>query len=358
MVYFTGPYAQKHEGYEEVGRAIAEKMGLPYIEIHKEDLLPSDNDANGVLVYPDGTTRVQLCIMPGGNSYKTMADIAGVTDPKAERAKFDEYRKVPQAAFRTGMNYVGCCGGFFTATSGYLVPNALSTGWALWPGKVKNIGPVGRRPFPDVVFDSADKKHPLFRATKDGTLKEMFYNGGPIGVEPDVPDTEYFGKYAGGAMTELVGDWFCVAYRPATDGLCGRCVIATGHPEVAHPDFLMAMAQYAVYHDYVVPRKDVEPGKTVEAVVGDDQMQYYCVKVDEGKKLTAKLTGMDENCDLYVRFGLPPSFRKSDAKGTRPKKTDETITVARTKVGDYFLGVHGKHDVLNGVKYTLTVTVE
>jgi len=239
-----------------------------------------------------------------------------------------------------------------------LVPNALCTGWALWPGKVKGIGPGARQPFPDVVFDPAEKKHLLFRATHGGRLRNMYFNGGPIGVQPDVPDTEYFGKYIGGAMNELLGDWFCIAYRPSDNGLCGRCVISTGHPEVAHKDFLMAMALYAVRHDYEVPSNEIQPGKPVEAISGDDQVQYYCINVDEGKKLVAKLTGMDENCDLYVRFGLPPTFNRNDARGVRTKKADETATVASTKAGDYFIGIHGKHTVLNGTKYTLTVTVE
>jgi len=358
VVYFTGPYAQKLDAFESVGQAIAETLGRPYREIHKDDLLPSDGDSNGILVYPDGTARVELFLMPGGNGHKTMKDIAGVTDSQTQLNRFVEHRRTPQAAFKTGMNYLGCCGGFFVATSGYLIPDTLSTGWELWPGKVQNIGPGGRQPFPDVVFDAAQRKHPLFRATNEGVLKNMFYSGGPIGVQSDVPDTEYFGKYVGGAMPELVGDWFCIAYRPKDNGRSGRCVIATGHPEVNHKDFLLAMAQYAVYHDYEVPRNMIESGKPIEAVAGDQQMQYYCLPVEQGKKLTVTLTGMTENCDLYVRHDLPPTFRKSDAKSTRGKTADETVIIAKTKAGDYFLGVHGQHAVLNGASYTLTATVE
>ena len=193
-LYFTGPHAQRHKSFEQVGRAVAEKTGRPYLEIHKEHLWPSDADANGVLVYPDGTARAQLFIMPGGNSFYNMCDIAGISEltpekATAERQKFVEARKIPQAAFKTGMNYVGACGGFFTATSGYDVKGALYASWGLWPGKVKNIGPNKRTPFPDVVFDPARAEHPLVKATNGGTLKNMYYNGGPLGVLGDVPDT-------------------------------------------------------------------------------------------------------------------------------------------------------------------------
>jgi len=363
VVYFTGPNAQYHKSFVTVGQTVAAKMGREYLEIHKEHLQSSDADRNGILVYPDGTARVRLMIMPGGNSFFCMADVAGVSEmtpeaAKNERAKFAEARKIPQAAFRTGMNYVGCCGGFFTATSGYDVPRALYTGWGLWPGKVKNIGPGKRTPFPDVVFDAAQASHPLYKATQGGVLKGMYYNGGPIGVLPDIPDTEYFGKYQGGALTELAGDWFCVSYKAKDNLLGGRCVIATGHPEVGHVAFLQAMADYAVDHEYEVTVKPLESGKPVEAVAGDDQVQYYSLAVEAGRKLTVTLTGLDENCDLYLRAGLPPTFKKHDLKSTADKTADEKLVVAATKAGTYYFGVHGRHAVLNGAKYTLTATVE
>ena len=362
-VYFTGPQAQRHKTFVQVGETVAEKTGRPYVEIHKEQLLSSDADRNGILVYPDGTARVRLFLMPGGNSFFNMCDIAGISEPTgpkaaAERAKFVEARKTPQAAFKTGMNYVASCGGFFTGTSGYDVKNALFTGWGLWPGKVKAIGPGMNRPFPDVVFDPANARHPLYQATSGGVLKAMYFNGGPLGVPGNVPDTEYLGKYSGGNMPEVIGDWFLIAYRPKDNPLSGRCVMATGHPEVSHGDFLLAMALYALAHDYEVPRRTIEPGKPVEEISGDDQMQYYCLTVEARKKMTVTLTGMDENCDLYLRAALPPTFLKNDMKSANGKTADERLVVASTRSTTYFLGVHGKHAVLNGAKYTLTVTVE
>ena len=186
----------------------------------------------------------------------------------------------------------------------------------------------------------------------------MYYNGGPIGPLSDIPDTEYFGKYAGGAMPELQDDWFLIAYKPKDNLLSGRCVITTGHPEVNHGDFLRAMAAYALDHEYEVPRRMIQAGQGVAGVSGDDQMQYYCCKVEAGRKLTATLTGLDENCDLYLRADLPPTFRKHDQKSTHGGTADERITVSPTRAGTYFLGIHGKHSVLNGAKYILNVAVE
>ena len=104
--------------------------------------------------------------------------------------------------------------------------------------------------------------------------------------------------------------------------------------------------------------KPLESGKPVEAVAGDDQVQYYSLAIEAGRKLTVTLTGLDENCDLYLRAGLPPTFKKPDLKSTADKTADEQLVVAATKAGTYYFGVHGRHAVLNGAKYTLTATVE
>ena len=359
VVYFTGPNAQQMATFEEVGRKLAAGMKRPYLEIHKEQLQPSPDDANGIIAYPDGTARARLFLMPGGNGGKTVCEIADIPMNTTDPAKLAALRQVPQAAFRSGMNYVGVCGGCFVGTSGVNKPNFISYSWGLWPGRFPDLGPGMHPPFPDVVVDPAMKTHPLYKATDKGRLKNMFFNGGPLNLESDVPDTEYVGKYVGGNMPEIVGAWFLIAYRPKADGLCGRCVIATGHPEAAHKEFLQAMCEYALARDYEVPRHPVKPGETVAGVVGDNQMQYYCVEaVPAAKTFTATLTGLSDNCDLYVRYQLPPMFAKRDAASKKAKTTDEQVSFVVTKPGEYWLGVHGAHQVLNGAKYELKVTVE
>jgi hypothetical protein len=359
VVYYTGLNATHQGVFETLGRKLATDLDRPYMEIHKEHLQPSAEDANGLLVYPDGTARVRLFIMPGGHSTYTMQEIAAVKNIVTERAKFAEARRFPQAAFRTGMNYVGVCGGFYTGASGYTVPNSVFCGWGFWPGRCTGIGPGQNRPFPDVVFEAKDQPHPLYPAARQGVLKAMFFNGGPLGIESNVADTEYFGKYEGGNMKEIKGQWFCIAYRPKDNGLSGRAVMATGHPEVDYADYVLAMARYAVAHDYEVPRKYIKPGTAIKGVCGDDQMQYYAVKTGEGgQKATVTLSGLDENCDLYLRYKLPPTFTQYDVKSVNDQKADENLTLAKTKPGEYFVGVHGKHRVLNGANYELKVMLE
>ncbi len=359
VVYFTGPHAQKMEAFERVGRKIAARLKRPYQEIHKEHLQTSAEDENGIVAYPDGTARVQLFIMPGGNGGLTVCDIANMAPNTTDQGKIAEMRKIPQAAFRSGMNYVGVCGGCFIGTSGVSKPGYISYSWGFWPGKFADLGPGRREPFPDVVLDPSLKDHFLYKATDNGRLRNMFFNGGPLQLESDVPDTEYIGKYEGGNMPEIIGTWFCIAYRPKDNGLSGRCVIATGHPEAKHERFLEAMCDYALMHDYEVPRAALKLDEKTTAVVGDNQIHYYCLAdVPPGKKLTISLTGLTENCDLYVRFGLPPTFNKKDAASRKAKTADETAVIASTKAGEYWIGVHGHHAKLNGAQYELLAKLE
>ena len=357
---YTGPYAQRHPGFVEAAQRAARVVGGRYLEIRKEDLRPSSNDENGALLYPDGVARVMLLLMPGGHAAYSMADLAGISDPidpkamVAEREKFEEMRKNPRTAFERGMNYLGACGGFFAACSGYTMPRSLHTGWGLWPGKVDDLGPAHRPPFPDVVFDDAPSDHPLVRAA-GGRLRQMYYHGGPMGVQEGVEGTEYLGRYRGGNMPEIEGDWFLVAYRPVDRPMNGRCVIATGHPEANHREFLTAMALYAMDHEMETPCRSLRTGESVEATIGDEQMHYYLLDAPAGGWVRLALAGLSENCDLYVRRERPPTTWRYDFKSASSGIVSDSIAFVAAMPGPYFVAVHGAHDCLNGVRYTLAV---
>lgn len=359
VAYLTGEHAQKLAAFEELGKALAKTMGRPYLEIHKQDLVPNVAVGKGALAYPDGTARVRLLIVPGGHATKNLADIAGVeTSAKADRARLATGRATPQSAFRSGMNYLGVCAGSYTATSGHTDPRTLCFDWELWPGRFTGIGPGMSKPFPDVVFDPALQKHPLWRATSTGVLSGMFFNGGPLGLEAGVADTEYLGTYRGGNMPEIVGSSFAIAYRPAGQTPSGRLLISTGHPESGHRTFLEAMARYALDHEYAVPRRALEPGTAAEGVCGEDQVQYWTVAAPEGKRLTVRLEGLGANCDLYVRRSLPPTFRKSDGKSTKARLVDEQVVINATRADDYWIGIAGRHADPAGAAYKLTAVLE
>ncbi len=350
VAYYTGKGAQKLKAFEKIGMAVSKEIGLPYKEIHAADVLGNANDPNGALLYPDGSARVRLLIMPGGQAHDTWLEIGGKDgNPKCRG------RELFQQAFKTGMNYIGTCGGCFMGCGNFDVPRAFNSHLSLWPGRVR-LGGLGRKdPPPDMVFDKA---HPLAAATRNGELKKVFFNGGPQWLEPDIPGTEYIAKFRGGGLETLWGQWALIAYSPPGNA-GGRIVACAAHPEARHVPFVKAMADYSLDHRYLLPRRPVKSGETLKAISGDGQIQCYEIQVPAGAtRLEVTLSGMDGNCDLYARrCGLPGPSR-ADARSASPADKDEKISVAKPKAGLWFLAVHGNHKVAAGVKYSLTATLE
>jgi hypothetical protein len=361
VAHFTGPGAPNLPAVDKVCHAVAEAHGMPCVEIHRDDVVQSADDPNSALLYPDGTARVCLLMMPGGNAATTARDVAGTKEPKtvqevpAAKAAYEVARTLPRQAVATGMNYVGVCGGAFLGASGYSIPDVFLTHWCLWPGQVPGGGPGRQQPFPDVVFaDSVAADHPLRRASGDG-LKQLFFNGGPLDFQKNVPHTEYFGVYRGGAMRELEGKEALLSYLPADKPTHGRIILCSGHPEMNHAEFLQAMQEYAIGHRYAVPRNLVKGTRPLKGVSGDKQLHYYCVPAAAGKRMIVTLSDARGCCSLFVRHDLPPTFDGNDGEATEPGVTEKTVEIAPTQKGDYYIGVYGDHDVVRGVDYTLTV---
>lgn len=361
VAYFTGPGAQKLAVIENTCRAVAAARGLPYAEVHRNDVVETEADPNSSLLYPDGTSRVCLLMMPGGQSANTAYDVAGIDpglvkrDYPAAVAALEKGRAMPRQAVATGMNYVGCCGGAFMGSSGYTMPNTLVTGWCLWPGRLTGLGPGHKKPSPAVVFsETVAADHPL-RVAGGGRLEDMFFNGGPLDFEAGVPHTEYFATYQGGAATELEGKQWLVSYLPADQPASGRVVLCSGHPEANHTNVFRAMQEYAIARPYAVPRNLVKGTKPLKGVSGDRQLQYYCVPAVAGKKMTVKLSSDGGRCSLFVRHDLPPLFDVNDGAAIEAGVAEKTVEINPTKKGDYYIGVYGDHDDVRGAAYTLTV---
>jgi hypothetical protein len=361
VAHFTGPGALRVRSIETACRAVATARGMTCVDIGRDDVVATADDPNSALLYPDGAARVRLLMMPGGKSWLTTKDVAGIDDATIKKdflgavAAFERSRKLPQQAFAAGMNYVGCCGGAYVGASGYPIPNALLTTWCLWPGRISKGGPNLKEPFPDVEFaDANPADHPLRVAGGTG-LKNMFFNGGPQDFEKNVPDTEYFGAYKGGALTELEGSTVLIAHLPADKPANGRVVLCSGHPEVSHQEFFKAMLEYAIARPHVVPRNLVKGTKPVKAVSGDHQLHYWCVPAAAGKKMIVTLSDKEGQCSLFVRHDLPPLFDVNDGEAIEAGVADKQVEIESTKKGDYYIGVYGDHDVTAGVPYTLAV---
>jgi hypothetical protein len=377
--YYTGKGAQFLKAFESLGRKTAAEMGLPYLEIHAAEVLGGDQDSNGCLLYPDGAPRVRLLIMPGGMAHDTFLELGGKNGQEQCKGR-DFFRQ----AFKNGMNYIGTCGGCFFAAedSGLGVANVFKSGLGLWPGEL-SLKDTGRAD-PDIVLSPF---HPLARGVKDGVLKLVFFNGGPTAMTPNVPGTDYVGFFRGGALDVLKGKYALIAYSPpGYKG--GRVVVCAAHPETKYPAFLEGMGDYAWQHRYALPRNPLKLDEPVKGTCGDNQCQYYEVKIEAGvKSLEIALAELDGDCDLYVRFGNlpqltmpvsrtptppvktaknapppPPVFQPgvwtADQRSTNKGKQDEKVKLSSPKPGVWFIAVHGNHQVLNGVAYSLSAKVQ
>ena len=80
VAHFTGPGAQRVRSIEAACQAVAAACGMPFVDIDRDDVLPTADDPNSALLYPDGAPRVRLLMMPGGRSWLTTKDLAGVDE--------------------------------------------------------------------------------------------------------------------------------------------------------------------------------------------------------------------------------------------------------------------------------------
>ena len=365
VAYYTGPYAQKLVGFELVGKVLASELDMPYLEIHREEFIGNKDDTNGVLLYPDGAARTRLLIFPGGVAALASSSLAGMElteDKKSDIAFvkaavkknpkiYEIPRKIAKQAFNTGMNYVGSCGGFFIAASGwYKVPKFILTGFALWPGKV-HFHNSGRG---DLVLD-LKKDHVINQGVPGGKLVNLYFNGGPTFAETGIPGTEFLGTLKGIPVKDpkVQNNIGLMAYRnPDCRG--GRLVVCSGHPEVRHQQFLYKMARYAMAHKFRIPEKEIEKGKELKAIIGDKQFQIYRINIPKGTTaFSVEISGTKENVGLYLRNWNVPTLKKSDKHIEVKKEKTGRIEFANPPPGLYFIGVYGNHLNVKGSPYVL-----
>lgn len=95
----------------------------------------------------------------------------------------------------------------------------------------------------------------------------------------------------------------------------------------------------------------VNSGDTIP-LSGDSKggMKVYRISVPSGKKfLTATLTGISGDCDLYARFGKVPSLLSYDYKSTNGPDTSESITINSPIEGDFYFLIYAYADYSGAV---------
>jgi hypothetical protein len=315
-------------------------VSLPYRKVRAADIKGRAGDANGVLLYPDGAPRCRFLLVPGGDPGRVRRDLG--------KKGCGHVRK----AFNGGMDYMGICSGCF------LVGDQC---FKMWPGRFSRVAPKVTGPPPDIVMLPF---HPLALMRAAGpVLKRVPFTGGANRMTMSVPHTEYIGFWRNGGYKGMNGRCALMAYSPPGYG-GGKLVVTPAHPEGSDQSFLRLMCDYAMRHGYALRRRRIQPGKPVEAVCGDRQNQYYEILLAKrARRLEVRLTKMNGRCELMVRHGEPPRYRSAGATvvrraPARAASRDKRKSIPYPNTGVYFILVHGNHSMLNGARYTLSVSVE
>ena len=351
----------------------------------------NEMDENGHLLYPDGSPRFKIIYINGGKAtahgkYLTPKGLQNIRD-----------------FYNNGGSYIGTCAGAYICSRGVynptkdtvrLIPQYLG----IWPGYVTGTGVNGK--YPDCTVE---KKCPLLKYYDFGGdlyIDSVRHNGGCYMSTYKAPKgTEILMRYVTiwpGRDTlghNLHGQVNCWAYKASDKS--GRLVVTGSHPERGMNDerlqMFASMFKYALAGQGLPQVKAaLQNGETRKmtkgsadndpayAKLGDKQYHHFTIEVPKGtKSVTVDLAAVKgfENFDLYLYaangkfafnnvanwFNVASGVSKTlVVDNPKPGKLyisvfcDTTVDVINTKNGEQYTG---RVDVLNGVPYTLTATI-
>jgi len=336
----------------DVEPTAAEFLGLRYWSLFTESesyqnqfLVGSDEDLNGVLLYPDNAPRYRMVYVNGGSSGH------GCTLGAEGRQRFRTF-------FENGGSYTGSCAG------AYMVNTGSQCHLDLWDGWFESDTPWGVTL--SVVFTEVD--HPLVMALEElagtTTIDDISHYGGPLyqPSDSDPPGTEYLGTITN-VHGVLEGAPSIMAYKPTLDS--GRLVVHASHPEYAsggtRRDLMAATFLYALAGGLKLPfhKGELQNSEPVvmnqdETRVGDEQYHRWTLDIPPGTttlEITAR--GISEDVDLYVSYGCPSHRDTHDYSSAQSGPGDEYILIADPSRGIWHVSVFGSHDLWNGSSYEL-----
>lgn len=348
-------------------------------------------DENGVLLFPDGSPRFRMIYVNGGG-----AASHGRSLGEEGRARIREY-------IRNGGSYIGSCAGAFVASRAVKGDSALKYTDAyigIWPGLTISTGIHNSQTRLNLDNDSPLLKYYDFG--NRGYVDSVYHNGGGYGVtDTDWPKgTEILARYDIQGRTDLklkrnIQD-FPAIWGQKADEHSGRVIMCGSHPEFVRTgeklELMCAMVRYALDGNGTPKLKgtlkngeerkmycfthDNNPDFTA---IGDKQYHHFALNVPKDTKkvtLTLKPKAGYANFDLFLLAHPQKYAYLGEAKyknmGTGSEKT---LVINQPNAGTLYLSVlcnttvetintpygteyTGRVDVLNGVPYSITATIE
>ncbi len=363
----------------------AESLGLSYEHYAGKDqqqqralIVGSDDDTNGVLLYPDGQPRFRLIYVNGGAATKHGLSLGRV----GRKALVDFYKN--------GGSYCGSCAGSFLSGTNTDSKREPREGYLhIFPYNTRNTGlkkvHVGHR---------IPSSSPLLRFADFGNdfyVADIYHNNGNWLAKQDLQtmqDVEVLASYdtPGEKTHQGAAIW---AWKK--NGDVGRIINIGSHPEAikegerlslteacfqyalsgtGQPD-VKAMLQEGVVHHM---DKDTEDNDPKHTKIGDRQYHHFTFDVASDKTdVQVQLTGQDGfDLNVYLLQGSPAYSSNATYRNNLPganKSIRETLTPGRWYVSvecvttvdavlhetQSHFRYRGKREVLNGVAYAISI---
>ncbi len=357
----------------------------------QECFVGTDQDENGLLLYPDGAPRFRLLYVPGGT-----ANRHGECITEEGRAHIREF-------FRNGGSYSSSCAGTILCSKGYYykdrdgkpVDREMYIG--VWPGYT-----TGTRLFDSWTTLTVDKKSPLldyYDFGGDMRVDSVRHNNGSYFNDYMAPEgTESLLRFKADTIQGLLygsidGQTTVLGYKP--DAKSGRMVSTGSHPEIAQTGEVLqlftAMLHYALDGNGAPQVKaaltsgearemtaSTRDGKPEYTMLGDKQYHHFTIDVPKGAKEVAvelKSVKGRSNYDLFL-YAAPGQFAFNDVARWFDVSDgiDKVMVIRNPKPGKLYISVFcdttvdavsgrygtqysGRTDVLNGVPYIIKATV-
>ncbi len=347
----------------------------------------SEEDTNGVLLYPDGAPRFRMIYVNGGNSRKHGRSLAA-----SGRDRLRQY-------IAGGGSYVGTCAGALLASGGINTSKKRaryrSIYLGIYPGMVRHTGLSKSKTDMQVEKKSSLLKYYDFGG--DHVVADVRHNGGCYMDETKVGKVpvgaEVLTRYIFDNTKKVRIDGKTAVWAYKENNRSGRVVSCGSHPEAItegeRMELMAAMMLYAMDGNAAPSVKGkLEAGKARlmdkrtednnpdYTRIGDRQYHHFLVNVPKKCKqavITLKGVAGEGNFDLSLCANRKEiAFCESAALKDNTKGCNKTLVINKPKAGKWYVSVlcettvtattekygtvySGRTDVLNGVPYSIQV---
>lgn len=378
----------------EYGNFTAEYVNTESKDIQAKYFISTEDDANGVLLYPDGAPRFRMIYVNGG--------LAGNHGSSMQ----EQGRENIRTFFRNGGSFAGSCAGGFLAGKGFYDKTTADTvrqerSQYLHLYDCCPMDNAGTNGYFDMVLEAGN--NPLlsyYDFPEDLVIPKVRHANGPYLREGYLPEQIEILARFNSPYKKIMQDKPCVwAWKDTNDVKAGRIVCSSSHPEYdgihkqddtwkeSHTQLITAIYKYAMDGNGMPQIKGtLEAGKSREMTattgdnnpgftrIGDLQYHHFLLDVPEScQKATVTLIKGEgfEDVDMQLfaeRTGL--AFN-----GFAAYSGTAILEIASPKAGKWFVSAFcattvgteekeygfeytGALKVLNGIPYTISVSYE